>query len=65
MASFKKAENCNKVNRGQLWKNHQNGRIGKIVHRGQRGKEWIMLIGKKSHHVNEGTILKYFILISL
>lgn len=60
MASFKKAGQCNIVKKGQIWKNTQNGRFGEIVRKGSRGKEWIMNIGKKSHHVNEGTLLKCF-----
>ena len=65
MASFKKKGQCNIVRIGQCWKNQQNGRIGTIVHRGQRGKEWVMVIGKKSHHVNEGTLLKFFARINI
>lgn len=61
MASYKKAGNANIVAKNQFWKNTQNGRIGFIAHKGSRGKEWIMTIGKKSHHVNEGTLLKLFI----
>lgn len=60
MASYKKLGQCNIVKIGQLWKNQQNGRVGEITHRGSRGKEWIMTIGKKCHHITEGTLLKYF-----
>lgn len=67
MASYKKVGQCNIVTRGQYWKNIQNGRIGQVVKKanGGGGKVWVMNIGRKSHHINEGTLLKFFILIEL
>lgn len=64
MASYKKQGQCNVVKRNQIWKNQQNGRTGQIVGKASTGgKVWIMNIGRKSHHVNEGTLLKFFVLI--
>lgn len=63
MATFKKEGQCNLVRKGQLWRNEQNNRVGTIVAKGKGGKQWIMLIGKKTHHVNEGTLLKLFSLL--
>lgn len=60
MASYKAQGGANVVKLGQYWKNTQNGRIGLITKKAGGGKDWLMAIGKKSHHVNEGTLLKIF-----
>lgn len=65
MATYKAAGKCNTVRLGQTYKNHQNGRVGVIVARGKGGKTWIINIGKKSHHINEGTLLKFFVKINI
>jgi hypothetical protein len=63
MASFKKPGQV-RVEKNQLWKNVQNGRVGAIYRKGAGGgKSWLMLIGGKVHHVHEGTILKFFTLV--
>jgi len=63
MASYKKPGDANIIKKGQLWKSKQNGRILEIVKKTtgpSGGKHWLMLCNKKTHHVNEGTILKFF-----
>jgi len=64
MASFKKNGQANTVKKGQVWRNIQNGRIGEIRGKTKGGKSWNMNIGEKVHHVNEGTLLKFFELLS-
>lgn len=61
MASFKKPGQTKVVSKHQWWRNKMTGRIGKIVHRGSRHREWIMnMENGVSHHITEGALLKFF-----
>ncbi len=63
MASYKKKGQCNIVRKGQRWKSKERGQICVVVAKGKRGKEWIVSTTRDSHHINEGTLLKYFELV--
>jgi len=64
MASFKKKGQCNIVRIGQIWKNKYTGRVCKVLKKGKGGKNWIVDSGSDSHHINEGTLLKFFEMVN-
>lgn len=60
MASYKKKGSCNIVALRQGWKQSRTGRVWEVVQKGKRGKDWVLSGGKMSHHIGEGTLLKFF-----